>query len=155
MDVTGYMEIQNQLQTMGFTPVLQMTVPQIPAPNFFDVGMKESIGTYSEILKIPGQITPHLSFTTVFTNGIWYSTNAWQGTQHEMAYLISEFYPQDTPEQLYIKHVQGVEKFKKEKDWQVQLMSENRYMAALSDHLRWFLNKKDIPGWKADFNLWH
>ncbi len=40
-------------------------------------------------------------------------------------------------------------------DWQVQAMGENRYIAALSDHLRWYLNKKDIQGYQADFKLWH
>ncbi len=69
MDVTTYTDLQNQVQTMGFTPLMQMTVPQLPSPNFFDVGMKENIGTYSEILKKTGTITPHLSFVTVFTNG--------------------------------------------------------------------------------------
>ncbi|HUO58187.1 MAG TPA: hypothetical protein VMV05_08415 [bacterium] len=155
MDVTTYTDLQNQLQTLGFQPLIQMTVPQIPSPNFFDVGMKEDIGTYSEILKLPGQITPHISFVTVFTNGVWVSTNGWQGDSHAMDYLISEFDPKDTAEQLYVKHVQEVEKLKNDKGWQVQSMNENRFMAALSDHLRWFLEKKDIQGWKADFALWH
>ncbi len=72
-----------------------------------------------------------------------------------MEYLISEFFPQDSPDQLYVKHVQGVEKMKQDKDWQVQPMSQNRYMAALSDHLRWFLVKTGIPGYSATFDLWH
>ncbi len=155
MDVTTYTDLQNQVQTMGFTPLMQMTVPQLPSPNFFDVGMKENIGTYSEILKRTGTITPHLSFVTVFTNGVWYSTNGWDGKNQQMEYLISEFFPQDSPDQLYVKHVQGVEKLKQDKDWQVQSISQNRYMAALSDHLRWFLVKTGIPGYSATFDLWH
>jgi hypothetical protein len=72
-----------------------------------------------------------------------------------MDYLVSEYYPNDTPDQLYIQHIQTLEKLKQDKGWQVQNMGENRYMAALSDHLRWFLNKKDIQGYQADFKLWH
>ena len=155
MDITAYTELQTQLQTMGFTPVIQMTVPQLPSPNFFDVGMKEDAGVYSEILKMPGQITPHLSFVSVFSNGVWFSTNAWQGDNQTMDYLVSEYYPDATPDQLYAQHNQTLEKLKQDKGWQVQAMGENRYMAALSDHLRWFLNKKDIQGYQADFKLWH
>ncbi len=155
MDVTTYTDLQNQVQTMGFSPLMQMTIPQLPSPNYFDVGIKDNIGTYSEILKTPGQITPHLSFVTLFTNGVWYSTNGWEGKDQQMEYLVSEFFPKDTPDQLYVKHVQGVEKLKQDRDWQVQAMNQNRYMAALSDHLRWFLAKKDIQGYKADFQLWH
>jgi hypothetical protein len=155
MDVTTYTDLQNQLQGMGFTPLIQMTIPQIPSPNFFDVGIKDNIGIYSEILKMPGQITPHLSFVTVFTNGVWFSTNGWQGDNQTMEYLVSQYFPTATPDQLYVKHVQALEKLKQEKDWQVSGMNENRYMAALSDHLRWFLVKKDIQGYKADFAMWH
>jgi hypothetical protein len=155
MDITAYTELQTQLQTTGFTPVIQMTVPQLPSPNFFDVGMKEDAGTYSEILKMPGQIAPHLSFVSVFSNGVWFSTNAWDGDNQTMDYLVSEYYPNDTPDQLYVQHIQSLEKLKQDKGWQVQTMGENRYMAALSDHLRWFLNKKDIQGYQADFKLWH
>jgi hypothetical protein len=38
---------------------------------------------------------------------------------------------------------------------QVALMGENRYMAALSDHLRWYLDEKDLPAYKAEFTQWH
>ncbi len=155
MDITAYAEFQTSLQNMGFTPLIQMTVPQLPSPNFFDVGMKEDSGIYSEILKMPGQIAPHLSFVTVFSNGVWFSTNAWQGDNQTMDYLISEYYPDDTPDQLYTQHAQTLEKLKQDNGWQVQTMGENRYLAALSDHLRWFLNKKDLQGYQADFKLWH
>ena len=155
MDVTAYSELQNQLQTLGFSPLIQMTVPQLPSPNYFDVAIKEDVGAYSEILKLPGQIAPHLSFVTVFGNGVWCSTNGWQGTNQELEFLNSEYDPNLPVDQLYVKHVQRVEKLKKDKDLQVQAMSENRYIAALSDHLRWFLVKKDIQGYQADFNLWH
>ncbi|HEY5037805.1 MAG TPA: hypothetical protein VIJ93_01890 [bacterium] len=155
MDVTTYADLQNQVQTLGFTPLIQMTIPQVPSPNFFEVGLKGDAGTYSELIKMPGQITPHLSFVTYFNNGVMFSTNAWSGENQQMDYLISEFYPSETPNQLYVQHIQEVDKLKKEKDWQVQAMDEKRYLAALSDHLRWFLAKKDIPGYKADFNLWH
>jgi hypothetical protein len=155
MDVTTYADLQNQVQTLGFTPLMQMTIPQVPSPNFFDVGLKGDAGTYSELIKMPGQITPHLSFVTYFNNGVMFSTNAWNGDNQQMDYLISEFYPSETPNQLYVQHIQGVDKLKQEKDWQVQAMDEKRYLAALSDHLRWFLAKKDIPSYKADFNLWH
>ena len=155
MDVTAYADLQNQIQAMGFQPILQMTVLQLPTTNFFDIYAKEDAGTYGEILKMAGQITPHLSFVTVFTNGVWFSTNAWQGTNQNMEFLVSEFYPADTPDQLYVHHIQTLKKLKEEKDWQPQSLSENRYMAALSDHLRWFLNKKGIPAYQAEFSQWH
>ena len=154
MDVTAYAEIQNQVQTMGFQPVIQMTVPQLPS-NFLDVGMKQDAGSYSEIIKMAGQLAPHLSFVTVFTNGVWFSTNAWQGNNQNLEYLVSEYYPNDTPDQLWVQHMQTLAKLKQDKGWDVQPMSENRYMAAFSDHLRWFLDKKGIPAYQADFNLWH
>lgn len=155
MDITAYTDLQNQIQTMGFQPVLQMTVPQLPSPNFFDVSMKEDAGTYSEIIKMPGQLAPRLSFVTVFTNGVWFSTNAWEGTNQSLNTLESEFYPGDTPDQLYVQHIQTLEKLKQDKEWEVQSLSENRYMAALSDRVRWFLDKKGVPAYQADFNLWH
>lgn len=155
MDITAYTDFQTQLQTMGFTPVIQMSIPQLPSPNFFDVGMKEDAGTYSEILKMPGQIAPHLSFVSVFSNGVWFSTNAWPGDNQTLRYLVSEFYPDDAPDQLYAQHLQTLKSLEDEKGWEVETMGENRYMAALSDHLRWFLNKKDLQAYQADFKLWH
>ncbi len=155
MDITTFSDLQNQLRSMGFSSMIQMTVPQLPSPNFFDVHFKSDVGTYAEILKMPGQIAPHLSFVTVFTNGVWYSTNAWEGKDQELDYLVSAFYPSDTPDQLYTQHIQNVEKIKQDKDWQVQTVSFNRYLAALSDHVRWYLNLKDIAGYQADFASWH
>jgi hypothetical protein len=155
LDITAFTDIQNHLGGLGFTQALQMTVPQLPSPNFFDVGLKPDEGTYDEILKIPNQIGPRVSFVTVFTNGVWYSTNGWSGTNQQLDYLVSEFYPSQTPEQLYDQHMQGVQKLKSANDWQVQRASQNRYVAALSDHLRWFLTLKNIPSYQADFALWH
>ena len=155
LDITAYSDLQTKIQAMGFQPILQMTIPQLPTTNFFDVYMKEDAGTYAEILKMPGQIAPHLSFVTVFTNGLWFSTNAWQGAGQELKFLVSENFPTDTPDQLYVHHMQTLEKLKNDGDLQPQGMSENRYMSALSDHLRWFLNKKGIPTYQADFSQWH
>jgi hypothetical protein len=155
MDVTTYSDFQNQLQTMGFAPLLQITIPQLPSPNFFDVGMKADVGTYSTILKVPGQITPRLSFVTIFNNGVWFSTDGWKADNQESDDLISEHFPGLNPDQLYVKHIEALEKLKKEKDLQVQGMGDNRYMAALTDHLRWFIVKKEVPSYRADFNLWY
>lgn len=155
MDITAYTDILNQLKTMGFNPILQATVPQLPSSNFFDVYSKEDSGTYAEILKVPGQITPHLSFVTVFSNGIWYSTNGWASKGVTGDYLVSESFPNVTPDQLYVRHIQGLEKLKTDKDWQVAGMGENRYIAALSDHLRWFLDKNNLQAYQADFTLWN
>ena len=156
MDITTYMELQSRLKNLGFTPLIQMTVPQLPSPNFFDVGMKPEAGTYCEILKVPGQITPQLSFVTVFSNGVWYSTNAWRGNNKELDYLISEYYPNSSPDQLYIQHIQGIAQYKQQRDWQLpQVLNLNRYMAALSDHLRWYLVTYNVQSFKAEFNLWH
>lgn len=155
MDITAYSDLENKLQTMGFQPVIQMIVPQVPSPNFFDVSMKPDAGVYGEIIKTPGQLTPHLSFVTVFKNGVWFSTNSWQGTNQSLLYLVDEFFPNDTPDQLYVQHMQALAKLKQEKDWEVQEMSENRYMSAFSDEVRWFLDKKGIPAYQADFAQWH
>ena len=155
MDITAYTDILNQLKTMGFNPILQATVPQLPSSNFFDIYSKDDSGTYAEILKMPGQITPHLSFVTVFSNGTWYSTNAWASKGTAGDFLVSESFPNATPDQLYVQHIQGLEKLKQDKDWQVSAMGENRYMAALSDHLRWFIDKNDLQAYQADFTLWN
>lgn len=155
MDITSYTDIQNQLKTMGFNSILQATIPQLPSSNFFDVYSKDDSGTYAEILKMPGQITPHLSFVTVFSNGVWYSSNAWASKGTTGDYLVSESFPNSTPDQLYVQHIQGLEKLKQDKDWQVSAMGENRYMAALSDHLRWFIDKNNLQAYQADFVLWN
>jgi hypothetical protein len=156
LDVTAYMDLQSKLQTLGFSPVIQMTIPQIASPNFFDVGMKPDVGTYSEIIKEPGQITPRVSFVTVFTNGTWFSTNSGQGQNKVMDYLLSEYYPENTPvDQLYVKHIQKIEQLKQEKDWQPQSISAVRYMTNLSDHLRWFLSTTGMDGYKAELTMWH
>jgi len=154
MDITAYSDLQNHLGPLGFTQAIQMTIPQIPNPNFFDVGFKDD-GTYCEILRIPNQIGPRVSFVTVFTNGIWYSTNGWVGTNQQSDYLLSEFFPNQTPEQLYDQHQRGVQKLLTDNDWQVQKPSLNRYMAALSDRIRWFLTSQNVLPYKADFASWH
>lgn len=155
MDITAYSDAQNQVQSMGFQPVLQMTVPQLPSPNFFDVGMKPDAGVYSEIIKFPGQLAPRVSFVTVFSNGVWLSTNGWDGTNRNSTTAVSEFYPNDTTDQLYVQHMQTLAKLKQDNGWDVQSMNENRYMSAFSDRVRSFLDKKNIPAYQADFKLWH
>jgi hypothetical protein len=154
LDITAFTEMYTHLGQLGFIQILQMTVPQL-LPNFFDVGMKEDEGIYSEILMMPNQIAPRLSFVTVFTNGVWYSTNGWAGTGQQLDYLVSEFYPDQTPEQLYDQHKQGIQKLQTANGWQVQNASQNRYMADLSDHLRWYLKFKNISADQLDFASWH
>jgi hypothetical protein len=96
-----------------------------------------------------------LSFVTVFSNGTWYSTNGWASKGATGDYLVSESFENTTPDQLYVHHIQGLEKLKQDKDWQVAGMGENRYMAAFSDHLRWFIDKNDLQAYQADFALWN
>jgi hypothetical protein len=156
MDITAFSDLQNHLGALGFTQTLQMTMPQMPSPNFFDMGLKQDEGTYSEILRMPNQIGPRVSYVTVFTNGVWYSTNGWAGNPQQLDYLISEFSPDHTPEELYNEHLQGVQKIlNANPDWQVQRASLNRYVAALTDHVRWFLSLKNILPYQADFAAWH
>ncbi len=156
MDITAFSDLQNHLGALGFNQSLQMTVPQLPSPNFFDMGLKQEEGTYSEILRIPNQIGPRVSYVTLFTNGVWYSTNGWAGNPQQLDYLISEFLPDHTPEELYNEHLQGVQKIlNTNPDWQVQKATLNRYMAGLSDHIRWFLSLKNILPYQADFAAWH
>ncbi len=154
LDITAFTDLYTHLGQLGFVQILQMTVPQL-LPNFFDVGFKEDEGIYSEILIIPNQIGPRLSFVTVFTNGVWYSTNGWAGTGQQFDYLVSEFYPDQTPEQLYNQHKQGIQKLINDNGWQVQNASQNRYIADLSDHLRWYLKFKNIFADQVDFSSWH
>ena len=155
MDITTYSDIQTKLQAMQFNNFIQMTVPELPSPNFFNVQMKPESSTYAEVIKMPGQLKPVLSYVTVFTNGVWYSTNGWDGKNQDLEYLESEFDPNDDPDQLYVAHIQGVDKLKSDKGWDTQTMSEDRYMAAFSDHVRWYLDYKDIAGYQADFADWH
>jgi len=154
LDVTSYMELQGQVQNLGFSSLTQLTVAQLPSTNFFDVWVKEEVGTYGEILKFPNQITPRLSFVTVFANGTWLATDSWEGGKNHLGLLDAECFPGTPPDQLYVKHVQRVERMKKE-GHQLALMGENRYMAALSDHLRWYLDAKDLPAYKAEFKSFH
>ena len=73
-----------------------------------------------------------------------------------MEMLLSEFYPDQTPQQLYKLHLEGVKKLLVDNpDWRVQKVNSKRYMAALSDHLRWFLEVKKIPSYQAEFATWH
>jgi len=154
LDITAFTELYTHLGQLGFIQILQMSVPQL-LPNFFDVGMKEDEGIYSEIIMMPNQIAPRLSFVTVFTNGVWYSTNGWAGTNQQLDYLQSEFYPDQTPEQLYDQHKQGIQKLQTANGWQIQSASQNRYMADLSDHLRWYLKFKNVSADQIDFASWH
>jgi hypothetical protein len=155
MDITAYTEFQNQLQTMGFTDILQFTIPQLPNTNFMDVEMKHDVSTYSEIIKFPSTIVPRVSFVTVFTNGVWYSTNGWDGKAAENAWRVSEFFP-DTPlDQLYVKHVQRVQQMESDSGWQAQSLNENRYMAAVSDEIRTVLTDTKIEAYNVNLALWH
>jgi hypothetical protein len=155
IDIVSFNELQQQLGSLGFSQATQMTVPQLPGPNFFDVGLKEDANTYCEILKMPNQIGCRVSFVTVFTNGVWYSTNGWSGTGQQLEYLVSEFYPEQNPQQLFEQHKQGVQKLQSVNGWEAQRVSLNRYMADLSDHLRWYLVTKKINPFQADFASWH
>jgi hypothetical protein len=155
LDVTAFADLQDQLGPLNFSQITQMTVPQLPTPNFFDVGIKPEASMYCEVLKMPDQVAPHLSFITVFTNGIWYSTNGWTGNDQRLEYLVSEFLPTASAKQLYDQHAQGVEELRKKNGWQPQSVSLNRYIAALSDHLRWYITSQNIPAYQADFNSWH
>jgi hypothetical protein len=155
MDITSYTEFQNQLQSMGFADLIQFTVPQLPNTNFMDVGMKQDVSTYSEIIKFPGTIVPKVSFVTTFTNGVWFSTNGWAGTNSENAWQVSEFFPNDPVDQLYVKHMQRVQQMLADNGWQAQSMNEQRYMASLSDEIRTFLVDKKVPAYQANFALWH
>jgi hypothetical protein len=155
MDITAYSDFQSQLQNMGFTDLIEFNLPQLPNTNFMHVGMKSDVGTYCEIIKFPGSIAPKVSFVTVFTNGTWFSTNGWSGTDQNKAWQISEFFPDSAPDQLYVKHVQRVQQLSSDNGWQVQAMSVNRYIAALSDEIRTYVVQNKIPAYKADFELWH
>ncbi|HVM33168.1 MAG TPA: hypothetical protein VMU88_08545, partial [bacterium] len=138
-----------------FNNFMQMTVPQLPSPNFFNVQMKPEAATYAEIIKMPGQLKPVLSYVTVFSNGVWFSTNGWDGKDQELEYLVSEFFPNDDPDQLYVAHIQELDKLKADRGWEPQVMSQDRYMTALTDHVRWFLDLKNIAGYQAQFADWH
>jgi hypothetical protein len=82
---------------------------------------------------------------TVFTNGVWYSTNGWAGTAQQLDYLVSEFYPDQTPEQLYAQHKQGVQKLtNRQRLADSETPAKTATWRTLSDHLRWYLKFKNI-----------
>jgi hypothetical protein len=132
-----------------------MTVPQLPGPNFFDVYMRQDAGTYGEIIKVADQTAPTLSFITVFTNGVWFSTNGFKGTNQQLDFLVSSFDPGASTDQLYAQHQQDLNKIRQENSWDIEEMSQNRYMAAFSDEVREYLYKKGLQAYQADLASWH
>ncbi len=39
-------------------------------------------------------------------------------------------------------HIQELDKLKSDRGWETQAMSQDRYMAALTDHVRWYMDAK-------------
>jgi hypothetical protein len=155
MDINTYLELETKLQGMGFLPLMQVTVPQAPSPNFIAVFIKEGAGVYAEVMKLPGNPSPSLSFLTVFNNGVWCSTNGFAGRDQQAEYLLSTHHPSESPDPLYVKHMQKVEQLKQRNGWMPARMGESRFVAAFTDHLRWYLDWKRVPGYKASFGDWH
>lgn len=155
LDITQYLEIENKLREMGFASLLQMTISQAPSANFFSVYTKESAGVYAEIIKLPSVLAPKVAFITVFNNGVWCSTNGFDGKDALEEFLISTHHPRDASDALYVKHMQKVEQLKRQSGWVPARMGESRYVAAITDLFRWYIALKKIPGYKASFELWH
>ncbi len=155
LDIATYLELESKLQAMGFFPLIQMTAPQAPSPNFIAAFVKESVGVYAHLMKLPGSMAPRVAFVTVFNNGIWCSTNGFAGKDTQAEFLMNTHHPQDPVDALYVKHMQKIAQIGKREGWVPARMSESRYIAAFTDHFRWYLTWKKIPGYRAAFGDWH
>jgi len=155
LDITSFLEQENKLKEMGFSPLLQYAIPQVTSPSFVSVYAKDAAGTYAELIKVPGVSSVKLSFVTVLNNGLWCSTNGWEGKDIVEDYLMSSHHSNDTPDALYVKHMQQVEQLRKQNAWVPSRVGESRYVGALSDHLRWFLQKRNVAFYRTTYDQWH
>jgi len=153
MDITAFIDIEAKVQQLGFAPLTRLAVPEIPAPNFFSVYMNPQNKTYAIILKLPGVITPKLSFVNTMTTGTWLSTNGWETQSPAMDKLDSESAPNDDPNALWARHQRHLEGAT-QAGQNPSLTSEWRFVSALCDHLRWYMDMKGIPAYKAAFADW-
>jgi hypothetical protein len=156
LDITAFIDIEGKVKQMGFAPLVQLSVSEIPAPNLFavysDPGHPQN-KTYAIILKVPGSNMPRLSFVNILSNGTWLSTNGWASKTQELEKLSSESAPNEDPAALWVHHQRRLEQAL-QTGVTASSVSERRFICALSDHLRWYMALKDIPAYKADFSSW-
>ena len=156
LDITAFIDIESKIKQLGFTPLVQLSVPEIPAPNLFAVytdSGNQKYKSYAVILKVPGSNMPRLSFVNVLSNGTWLSTNGWASKNQELEKLSSESAPGEDPAALWAHHQKRVDQAV-QTGVTVTGVNERRFMCALSDHLRWYMAVKDIPAYKALFEEW-
>jgi hypothetical protein len=156
LDITAFIDIESKIKQLGFTPLVQLSVPEIPAPNLFAVytdSGNQKYKSYAVILKVPGSNMPRLSFVNVLSNGTWLSTNGWASKNQELEKLSSESAPGEDPVALWAHHQKRVDQAV-QTGVAVTGVNERRFMCALSDHLRWYMAFKDIPAYKALFEEW-
>jgi len=153
LDITAYMDFETKLQGLGFTPMLKITVPEIPSPNLFSVYGARDGKSYAVIVKAPGSISPKLSFVSCLSRGTWVSTNGWNSHNQEMDQVSSDSDPTLGTAALWNRHQGRVQQLAQDQI-SFQPTNENRFLAAFSDHIRWYLTQKKIQGYKAQLEDW-
>jgi hypothetical protein len=156
LDITAFIDIESKIKQLGFAPLIQLSVPEIPAPNLFAVytdSGNQKYKSYAVILKVPGSNMPRLSFVNVLSNGTWLSTNGWASKDQELDKLSSESTPGQDPVALWAHHQKRVDQAI-QTGVTVSSVNERRFICALCDHLRWYMELKDIPAYKALFENW-
>jgi hypothetical protein len=153
LDISTYLDLETKLTQMGFTPLIKITVPEIPSPNLFSVYLKADTNSYGIILKVPGSNTPRLSYVSFLSSNMWLSTNGWAAQKKEMDKLFSQSFPGMAPDALWKQHLAKINQFM-QSGVGLQRASDYRFLSALSDHLRWFISIRNIPPFKAQFEDW-
>jgi hypothetical protein len=143
MDHHGVHRHRGEGATVGFAPLTRWRSG--------DPGAELLLGVHESpeqdlrlILKLPGVITPKLSFVNTMTTGTWLSTNGWETQSPAMDKLDSESAPNDDPNALWARHQRHLEGAT-QAGQNPSLTSEWRFVSALCDHLRWYMDMKGIP----------
>lgn len=153
LDITSYLDLDGKVKQLGFGPLVGLSVPEIPSPNFLSVYVNTVTKTYAVLVMRPGLNKVSLSFVNTLSTGTWLSTNGWDVKGGSLEKLDSESAPQAPPAALWALHQKRLEKALQ---GGVESTNANqwRFLCALTDHLRWFMSFKDIPAYKAAFEDW-
>jgi hypothetical protein len=153
LDITAYLDLESKLTKMGFSPLIKVSVLEIPSPNLFSVYLKPDSNSYGVILKVPGSNAPRLSFLSFLSNEMWLSTNGWAAQKQEMEKLSSQSFPGLAPEALWKQHLGRMNRYM-QSGVGLQRANQYRFLSALSDHLRWVFATREIQPFKAQFEDW-
>ncbi len=153
LDITAYLELESKLAKLGFNPLIKVGVIEIPSPNLFSVYLKPDTNSYGVILKVPGSNTPRISFLSFLSNEMWLSTNGWASQNQELEKISSQSFPGLAPEALWKQHLTRMNHYM-QAGVGLQRANAYRFLSALSDHLRWFIEIREIQPFKARFEDW-